>query len=392
MEIRSEPRIVSLDILRGVIIILMALDHTRHFFHIDAASFDPEDLTRTSTGLFLTRWITHFCAPGFALLSGISIFLHEHRKSCSKKDISKYLLIRGILLVLLEVTIIRFAWRFKIDYTSIGALVIWALGWCMVLTGLLIFLNRYFLMILGLLIIGFHNLLDNVHVAGNKFGALLFAVFHEHKYFEINDQFGINILYPILPVFGIMLIGYGMGALFLSYSAVQRKKILLLTGAWMITLFIIIRGINSYGDPSPWGVQYKSLFTFFSFLNTTKYPMSLDYCLMTIGPLLLILGMLESLSGIDFFRLRAFGKEPLFFYIIHLYLLHFLALITALVLKPEQWLNILKGDWNIVSNGYGFNLVFVYLIWLSVLFLLYPLCKNYSIFKAAKKRSLFSYI
>jgi uncharacterized membrane protein len=376
----SDKRIGSLDIFRGMIMILMALDHTRDFFHLDAWSFPAEDLTKTTSGIFLTRWITHFCAPGFAFLAGISAFLYGNKVN-SKKELSFYLFTRGFILILLELTVIRFAWRFQIDYSSISGLVIWALGWSMVFLSALIYLPKYILPILSISIIFLHNLLDTAGIPENKILALLLSFFHRSGFINIYDDFGIFILYPVLPLIGLMGLGYTIGEWYKAgFDASKRTQYLVLSGSAMIVLFITIRLINQYGDPSPWTFQKNTLFTILSFINVTKYPMSLDYILMTLGPSLLLLSVLEKIRTSMLNPVVVIGRVALIYYIVHLYLIHFLALWLAMITHPDQAHGIWAGKWDTLTH-YGYSLRVVYLIWIFIVTILYFFCIRYDAYK-----------
>jgi uncharacterized membrane protein len=376
----TDKRISSLDIFRGMIMILMALDHTRDFFHVDAFKFMAEDLTQTTPGLFLTRWITHFCAPGFAFLAGISAFLYGS-KTNSKKELASYLITRGLILVLLELTVVRFGWRFEIDYSSISGLVIWALGWGMVFLAALIYLPKYILAALSISILLFHNLLDLVPVPENKILEFILTFFHRSADVNIHDSFGIFILYPVLPIIGLMGLGYTLGEWYKTGAdANKRQGDLIISGSVMIVLFIIVRLINHYGDPSPWTDQKNPLFTILSFINVTKYPMSLDYVLMTIGPSLLLLAFIEKVRTSVLSPVAVIGRVSLVFYIIHIYLIHFLALCLATITHPEKMHDIWGGKWNKLAQ-YGQSLPVVYLIWIGIVTILYYICIRYGAFK-----------
>jgi len=359
----TTKRIESLDLLRGFIMVLMVLDHTRHFFFTsDIFPFEPEDITHTFPTLFFTRWITHLCAPGFALFAGMSISMML-RKMKDKKELSMYLLTRGIFLVLLEVTIIRFAWYFKIDYSSIGGLVIWALGWCMIFMSALMHLRVRYLFPMGLLIVAGHNLLDFVTPANGTIGDLIWSFLHVHKSVPLTENFSVNILYPVLPMLGVVLLGFTLGDFYKRRDPSNRFKDLLEIGMFSFSLFIIVRGINLYGDLQPW-IRYEDpIAMLMSFLNCTKYPFSLSYILMTCSLLLVLLGAAEMLQTKKFKLLTTFGKEPLFFYILHLFVVHVLALVF---IQVKSYIPIFE------SNNIELNLAVVYVVWIGVVFLLYP--------------------
>jgi uncharacterized membrane protein len=387
-----QSRISSIDILRGLIMVLMALDHTRDFFHADAFRFAPEDLSQTTPALFFTRWITHFCAPLFAFLAGVSSFLFG-TKVQSKRELAIFLLSRGIILILLEITVIRFAWRFYIDYTSIGGLVIWALGWSMVFMSFLIYLPRYLIIAGSISILFLHNMLDNIPSPENKFMEFILAFFHESKYVKLSEGFGINILYPVLPMIGIMMLGYAIGFWYhREYNTEKRKKNLLIAGLGFMLLFIVIRFTNLYGDPSLWSEQKNLLFTVMSFLNCTKYPMSLLYILMTVGPGLIFLSLIDNLDWQVFNPFIIIGRVPLFYYVIHLFLIHALAIIIAVIKNSDQIHDIVTGNWYKLAQDYGFPLPVVYLVWFFVVIILYFISKKYERFQKTSKLKWIKFI
>jgi uncharacterized membrane protein len=251
--------------------------------------------TQTSTALFFTRWITHFCAPVFMFLSGASAFLVGQRKT--KKELSFFLLTRGLWLMFLELTVVNFSWFFNIHFPVFYLIVIWALGLSMVVMSALIHLPQKLILIIGGLIVVGHNLLDTIHVEGNTINAFLWAELHEPRGFLFGGH-TIRTGYPLLAWLGIMALGYCFGSFYQkTIAATQRRKILLVIGSSAVALFILIRAINIYGDPQPW-VQLSSIgFTILSFLNVSKYPPSLLYTLVTLGPAILFLAFAEKPAG-----------------------------------------------------------------------------------------------
>jgi uncharacterized membrane protein len=380
-------RIESIDLLRGIAIIVMALDHVRDYFHADYFLYDPTDMSRTNAALFFTRWITHFCAPAFVFLAGTSAFLVGERKT--KKELSAFLFKRGLWLILLEFVIINFAWSFNPTYPFFRLQVIWVLGFCMVIMSAVVHLPLKVILILGLLLLFGHNLFDNVHATGNSLNDFLWALLHERKRFTIAGHF-VNTGYPVVPWLSIMALGYCFGTLYKKgMDASLRKKYLLSIGIMAILLFLLLRGINKYGDIAPWSVQKSFILTICSFLNVTKYPPSLMYSLMTLGPSIILLALLEKpLKSFGNMVIRI-GRVPLFFYILHLYLIHLLALF-AVVLSGRPWTDMISIT-NLNSKdspwlaGYGFSLGTVYLVWLLVILILYPLCKWYDAYKTKHK-------
>lgn len=273
---------------------IMALDHVRDFFHWSAFHYDPLDFTQTTTAIFLTRWITHFCAPVFVFLAGTSAWLSGFKKG--KKRLSAFLLTRGIWLLFVEVLVMNFAFTFNFHPGSIFLQTIWALGVSMMALSFLIYLPKRVILLLSLAIVFGHNLLDNVHVGGGGFSELGWSMLHESKFLPLHPV-GIFVLYPVLPWIGVMAAGYCFGELYTSLTADNRKKKLILLGSLCIFLFIVIRFTNVYGNLGPWEKQKSLVFTILSFINTTKYPPSLLYSLMTIGPAILLLAFLEKPAG-----------------------------------------------------------------------------------------------
>ena len=376
----QKPRIQSIDLLRGLVMIIMALDHTRDFFHQGSFFFDPTDLTKTSVPLFLTRWITHFCAPVFMFLSGTSAFIAGQKKT--KKELSLFLLTRGLWLIFLELTIVGFGWSFQLDMHHFGLLVIWALGASMIVLSVLIWLPFTAILLIGLILVGGHNALDNVHVPGNTIRALGWDMLHDQGDVTLN---GVNIfvMYPIIPWVGLMALGYCLGSLYAAdFDAGRRKKILSTLGLSVIGLFIVLRFSNLYGDHSLWSKQPDVVFTLLSFINTSKYPPSLLYIAMTLGPSLLFLAYTENIRSRFSGIIKVFGRVPMFYYLCHLYLIHAGAMILffAQGFKPSDFDN---GP----PMGYGVNLVWVYLVWITAIVILYFPCRWYDKYKSSHKEN-----
>src|SRR5947207_1145993 len=314
------PRLDSVDLLRGLVMVIMALDHTRDFFSKDL-SFDPTDLSRTYPALFLTRWITHCCAPVFMFLAGTGAFLSTTRGK-SKKELSWFLLSRGLWLVVLELTWVRcFGWQFNFDYHfSVGA-VIWALAWSMIALSALVFLPVPVISLFGVAMVVTHNGLDAVTAESWGTMGWLWKILHGGGLLDSGTGYRFVAAYPLIPWIGVMAAGYGFGAL-LKREPNERRNWIFGLGVGLILLFILIRGINGYGDPNPWSRQKNGLFTLFSFLNCHKYPPSLAYLLMTLGPALVVLALLERGTPRWLGPILVFGRVPLFYYLIHLPLIH----------------------------------------------------------------------
>jgi uncharacterized membrane protein len=374
-------RVSSIDLLRGIVMIIMALDHTRDFFHADSFYFEPTDLEKTTPILFFTRWITHFCAPVFVFLAGTGAFLSGQRKT--KKELSFFLFTRGLWLIFLEIFIVGFGWGFNIRYPFTGLAIIWALGVSMIVLAALIHLPIKVIFAIGILIVFGHNLLDNIH-----YDNFLWAVLHETKVFRLNENHLLRVTYPILPWIGIMALGYCFGVLYRkTVSQETRKKWLLWIGFSAIVLFTVLRYINVYGDPSPWTEQSSAAFTVLSFLNTSKYPPSLIYILMTLGPAMILLAFTENASTRWAKPIIHIGRVPMFYYLLHIYLIHLVAMLAAefsgydwrdMIFERRAWLDP-------QLKGYGFSLFTTYLVWIGIVLFLYPLCKRYDKYKTNHK-------
>jgi uncharacterized membrane protein len=377
----NNKRIESIDLLRGMVMIVMALDHLRDYFHASAYLFNPLDLTRTSPFIFFTRWITHFCTPIFVLLAGASACLNGAKKT--KKELSFFLLTRGIWLIFVEIFIISLGLTFNPSYPFILLQVIWAIGLCMVVLSLLIYLPVRWILVIGILLAGGHNALDGVRVSGQGWPSVLWSFLHTQGIFKMG-HFNILVGYPIIPWIGVIAIGYALGNLYLpGYDPGKRKKLLARLGWGAIFLFIILRIMNGYGDPSPWSHQKNTVFTILSFLNTTKYPPSLLYLLMTLGPGLLFLSIAEKPLGSFTQKIAVYGRVPMFYYLIHLYWLHLLAMLAA-VLTGYKWSDMILTNFITFSpqlKGFGFNLPTLYLIWIAFVISLYPACRWFDKYK-----------
>lgn len=378
----NKRRIESIDILRGIVMIVMALDHARDYFH---TSDDPLNLQTTTTFLFFTRWITHFCAPVFVFLSGTSIYLQGLRKT--KKTLQSFLIKRGLWLVFVEAVIISFAWTFNPHYNLIIFQVIWAIGISMVLLGLLIRLPFNFIFGLGLIIVFGHNLLDFAEAAPGFKAGFWWDLFH-HGFFAIypiTQNHFLVILYPFVPWTGLMLLGYCTGVFFSSkYTGIQRRKILNRLGVAVILFFVILRFANVYGNPELWSVQKTGWFTVLSFINVHKYPPSLLYMCMTIGPALLLLSIFDKMQNGFTEKVRIYGRVPFFYYVLHLYLIHVISGIVYLSHGHTiaQAMTVGTGvPFYFLAANDGYSLLVVYLVWIFVVIALYPLCRWFNNYK-----------
>jgi uncharacterized membrane protein len=382
--ISKSGRIESIDILRGIVMVIMALDHTRDYFNYDAFLFSATDLSRTTVAIFMTRWVSHYCAPIFMLLTGTSAFLYGEKKG--KKALSRFLFTRGLFLLFLELTVINFGWDFNIHFPEIGFLVLWSLGFSMIMLSLIIYLPKKAILILGIVLVAAHNLLDSVHVSGKGIGAFGWSLLHELNDFKWGSE-KIFVIYPILPWIGIISLGYSLGNLYRKdYDIQKRKKILLQIGISAILLFIILRYVNVYGDLFPWAKQSSPAFTFLSFINVTKYPPSLLYALITLGCGLVFLAYAEKPAGRAGKFFLVYGRTPMFFYILHVYLIHLIAMF-ATSLCGHKWGDMIFQEFtdNPQLIGYGFSLPVVYLIWISIVLILYRPCVWYNKYKTSHR-------
>jgi uncharacterized membrane protein len=379
-------RVLSIDFLRGLVMIIMALDHVRDYFHADNFLYDPLDLDKTSVILFFTRWITHFCAPVFMFLAGTSAFMVGQRKT--KKELSVFLLKRGLWLVFVELVITNFGWNFAIGFPSILFIVIWALGVSMIALSVLIHLPKKIILAVGIILVAGHNLLDGVQATGHGLKAFGWSLLHQPNFFFWQGR-NIFIGYPVIPWIGVMTLGYCLGNLYVSgYDAAKRKKVLLWLGIGALALFAILRLSNIYGDASHWSSQKSGLYTFLSILKVSKYPPSLLYVLLMLGPALISLSLTEKANGPAARVVSVYGRVPMFYYLIHIYLIHLLAMICSELFTKFDWSTwILKQPlwFNDSLTGYGFSLGVVYIVWIGVVVALYPLCKWYDRYKQTHK-------
>jgi uncharacterized membrane protein len=382
----ARPRLDSIDLLRGLVMVLMALDHTRGFF--TNAHFDPTDLSKTTAALFLTRWITHFCAPVFTFLAGAGAYLAAARGK-TRPQLSRFLLTRGLWLIVLEYTVVWFGITFNFDWHFIPASVLWALGWGMIVLAGLVHLPLPIIAAFAVVTIAGHNLFDAVRP--DQLGPLgpLWAVLHTRGPLLLTPSVTMFVRYPLVPWIGVMAAGYVFGAVFLL-NRPRRRTTLLGLGASLVLLFVALRAVNFYGDPHPWSPRQDALFTVLSFLNCQKYPPSLLYLLMTLGPALLALSVFERGLGRLARPLLMFGRVPLFFYLLQWYAAHLLAIVVNAALgRPASWL-FGGAPWN-APKGYGYSLGVVYLMWIVVLILLYLPCRWFAALKRRRREAWLGY-
>jgi uncharacterized membrane protein len=387
--IKPSSRIESLDLLRGIVMIIMTLDHVRGYFHFDAFLYSPVDMNQTSGGLFFTRWITHLCAPTFIFLAGVSTYFIAQKKTL--KDTSFFLLTRGIWLVLLQLTLIRFAGSFDPLFHYNSNTIISTIGFCMIIISGLIYFRMKTIFIIGITMVAGHNLLDGISFENGTVADVLWSFLHVQKSYDLGNGYAFTFLYPIIPWPGVMALGYCFGIFFSSdYTSKMRKTAFLQLGLICLLVFLTLRSSNIYGDPVPWTEQTEFGATLMSFFNVEKYPPSLLFLSITLGISLLLLAAME---GRNLKRLRfvtLFGNVALFYYVVHIFLIHVLAVFAA-VFTGYPWQSMIfleslaKGTpW--LKGSYGFSLWVVYAVWFMVVVLLYPLCVFWNSFKTRNKK------
>jgi uncharacterized membrane protein len=380
----KRARVESIDVLRGVVMILMALDHVRDYF---GAPGNPTDPARASAALFFTRWVTHFCAPVFFLLTGTGAFLARGRRSTP--DLSRFLIARGVWLVLLELTLFRcFAYQFNVDYRVTMLVILWALGWSMIVLGLLVYLPVWAVTALGVALIATHNLFDGIR------GGALWTMLHGQG-FVAGPPHAVFVAYPLVPWIGVTAAGYGLGQVF-AWPAGRRRHFLLRSGLAMSAAFVALRAANIYGDPSGWRLQASAARTLLSLLNATKYPPSLLFLLMTLGPALALLAWLDRATPRLLEPALTFGRVPLFYFVLHMPLIHLAAVAAC-------WWRYGTAHWMFESPtiasypftqppGWGYALPVVYAVWVGVVVALYPLCRWFAGVKQRHSAAWLSYV
>jgi len=388
----EKKRITSVDLLRGAVMIIMALDHTRDFFHYDAQINNPLNLNSTTGILFFTRWITHFCAPVFVFLSGTSAYLQLARKS--KKELSIFLITRGLWLILMELTIVNLVLTFNIYFYTFALETIWAIGISMVILGLVIWLPFEAILIIGLLIVLGHNSLDFYERKQTGQFSVVYNMLHRVGFHPLGGKYNLLVLYPFLSWSGLMMLGYCLGKLLRNENASYRKRFLVITGLLTIVLFIVLRYINVYGDPFQWSKQSTGFRTFLSFINSTKYPPSLFFIAMTIGPSLLLLAWWDDIQNGSTKIVSVYGRVPFFYFVVHFFVLH-ISVMIFYFLKGHSFGETMAdpGIAKFVTRGEGFSLTTVYMIWLSVVVVMYPLSKWYDNYRMKhKEKKWLSYL
>jgi len=390
-QTRATYRINSIDLLRGLIMIIMALDHSRDFFHKYAWTQDPLSMETTTPILFFTRWITHFCAPTFVFLAGTSAWFQSLRKD--KKELSVFLIKRGLWLLLIELTLVTFSFSFDIHFGFVALQTIWAIGISMVMLGVAIWLPFTAIFTIGLLIVLGHNALDFYEAKRQTF-PLWYALLHKQGVYPITAGRNLLVFYPFLSWSGLMMLGYCFGKLFTRYEGAQRRKILTQLGMGIILFFIALRALNIYGNPEKWAVQKNAVYTFLSFINTHKYPPSLLYMCMTLGPAILFLAWAGKAKSKLTAIITVYGRVPFLYYVVHFYLLHLICTILFFARGHSVAEGLHSGQLvpNFVIPGEGYSLLFVYVMWLLVVASMYPLCKWFSEYKKTHRQWWLSYL
>ncbi len=379
-------RFASVDLIRGAVMVLMAIDHVRVYAGLPAGGPMP--------GIFFTRWITHFCAPAFLFLAGTSAFFYGRKHP----NLSRFLLIRGAWLVFLELTVLRVAWTFNLDFAHYEmAGVIWAIGWCMILMAALVRLPLGAIAAVGLVIIAGHNLTDPhldtliPALGGGRLAALwkiLYLGFFAGPIRFGTDGPSLIVLYSIVPWIGVMATGYAFGRI-LTLEPQHRNRICLAVGLAATGLFLVLRGFDLYGDPRPWGgdTDGAAMPAVLRFLNTTKYPASLGFVLMTLGPTIALIPPLERARGAVARWITVFGKVPFFYYVLHIPLIHALALVVSQIrlgeVSPWLFANHPMGN-PPPPDGYPWSLPLLYLAWLAAVVVLYFACQWFANLKARR--------
>ncbi len=354
---------------------LMTLDHARDYL----VTADPTNLAKTTVPLFLTRWVTHFCAPAFIFLAGVSASLAQKRHQLSRPALARRLLQRGVWLILLDVVVLPVLWWFNFDYSLLMLAVLWAIGWSMIALAGGIFLGRKAIAGIGIALIVLHNVADQVQLDSGGLGSFFWAFLHVQSAFRF-DQVTILIAYPVIPWIGVLFVGYWAGEAIADASNAGRRR-LFVAGAAMIVAFVILRSINGYGDPAEWNRQSSLPTTILSFLNCTKYPPSLAFLLMTLGPMLLLLGMLGNHSRGWQGPFSVLGRVPLFFYLVHIPVVHAAAIGLSLWKYGQASWWFQNPPFPTMPDDYGWGLPTLYAVWIVAVTGLVPVCAIYGNWK-----------
>ena len=383
-DVTSSQRNAAIDILRGLVMVIMTLDHARDFWGGYTPS--PTDLEVTTAPLFFTRWITHLCAPVFVFLAGTSAYLYGSKRSPAK--LAQFLLTRGLWLVLIELTVCKYVWVPEPGYSLVLLQVIWVIGWSMIVLAGLCFLGPTTVTVIGIVIVCGHNLLDPLVPSNFGNGAGLWTILHEGGRLPLSDGLTWLVSYPLLPWIGVIALGYGFGVT-IGLNIATRRKLYMRLGLAMIAAFVLLRAANFYGDPVEWSLQANGMLTLLSFLNAEKYPPSLLFLLMTLGPALCLLSIL---TGWAPGRLRdallVFGRVPFFYYILHLYLLRFTAIPVSFWLYGAEAVKPPPGP----AGSAMLGLSATYISWAIAILILYPACVWFARIKERRRDWWLSYL
>ncbi len=390
-------RLGAIDALRGLVMIVMALDHVRDLIHRQAMSSSPTDLSRTTPVLFLTRWVTHFCAPVFLFLAGVGAFLWWQRNR-TRQELSVFLLTRGLWLIVVELTAMRLAYNFEFSsQDAILLLVLWVIGVCMVALAALVWLPAPWLASVSIALIALHNCLDNVRASQLGAGSSAWKLVHEVGAFQLVGR-TIIVGYPLVPWVGVMAAGFCLGRVFLM-DPEPRRRILITLGTVLTLAFLVIRGLNRYGDPAPWSSQSSEIFTVLSFLNCTKYPPSLAFLLMTLGPALLALAWFDRVSFKPGNPLVVFGRVPLFYFVLHFYAAHAMSAFLAWLRYGHSAFGFIfhpvpsmGGPKQLFPPGFGYDLWVAYVAWAAIVIALFPACRWFAAIKVRRRDWWLSYL
>ena len=402
-----KPRLASVDALRGLVMIVMALDHVRDFIHRGAMSGSPTDLATTTPVLFLTRWVTHFCAPVFMLTAGLGAYFYLSRRSLgeggssggrTKGQLSQFLITRGLWLIVLELTLMQFAYNFNLASTNpIFMLVLYVLGACMVILAALVWLPTNVLAVLGIATVLLHNSLDGIRAQSLGSFAAAWTLLHQVGAIPFAGRIFIA-PYSLIPWFAVMALGFCMGPLF-SKEPDERRRLLFRLGGVMTIAFVIVRAVNIYGDPSRWSAQPSMVMTLVSFLNTTKYPPSLSFLMMTLGPALIVLSLFDRLTFVRSNPLIVFGRVPLFYFVLHFFAAHLAAVALAVASYGTRAMEFMwqpvpsmGGPAKAFPPDFGYPLWAAYAVWITIVVALYPLCRWFAGVKERNQSRWLSYL
>jgi uncharacterized membrane protein len=396
--LRRAGRLAAVDAVRGLVMIIMALDHVRDFVHRGAMSQSPTDLATTTPLLFMTRWVTHFCAPVFMLTAGMGAYFYWKNSDRTKGQLSRFLVTRGLWLIVLELTIMQLAYNFDVSANyPIFLLVLWVLGACMIVLAGLVWIPIRVLAVLSVLVIAGHNLLDGIRAQSLGGFTPFWTLLHQVGSIPVAGRVVIA-PYTLIPWFAVMALGFCIAQLF-SSEAEKRRDLLLRLGLAMTIAFVAVRVVNVYGDPLRWQGQSSAVLTLLSFLNTTKYPPSLAFLLMTLGPALMVMSWFDRVSFARSNPLIVFGRVPLFYFVLHFVLAHAAIVVLAIVTYGNRALTFMfqpvpsmGGPAKAFPPDFGYDLWVAYAVWIAIVVGLYPLCRWFAAVKERNQRWWLSYL